>query len=164
MKKVILISSFFLFSFFTWSQELTTFVLVRHAEKAKDGTNDPRLTEEGLARASDLAALLEKQDISALYSTPYKRTQETLIPIAKATDMAIANYHPHSDEKWLETLVTKHTGGTVVISGHSNTIPNLSNMLLGEELFSQFDDSDYANLIIIVVTEVGNGKLVRLRF
>jgi hypothetical protein len=65
---------------------------------------------------------------------------------------------------WLSNLFSNHTGGTIVISGHSNTIPGLANLLLGSEKFGQFDDSEYNNLLVIVATEVGNGKLVRFNF
>ena len=146
------------------SQESTTFILVRHSEKAKDGTKNPPLNDDGKSRSINLAEMLSNQEINALYATPFKRTEETLQPIADRTDLQIMSYDPYSKDEWLESLLENHIGETIVISGHSNTIPGLANSLLGEEKFQQFDDSDYSNLLIIVADEIGKGKLVRLKF
>ncbi|MEQ9468611.1 MAG: phosphoglycerate mutase family protein [Ekhidna sp.] len=164
MKKLLLIALLLTFSTLAFAQDQTTFILVRHAEKADDGTRNPPLNEDGKVRANDLASLLANQEITGLYSTPFKRTEETLQPIAEAKDLEIMTYDPLAKDEWLKALADKHSGGTVVISGHSNTIPGLANALLGEETFEQFDESDYTNLIIIVTDEVGKGKLVRLKF
>lgn len=164
MKKQLLSILLLAFAIVLSAQEQTTFILVRHAEKAIDGTNNPPLSEAGLQRANDLAALLTEQEIDALYSTPFIRTEETLTPIGRDKGLEVKNYDPYAGASWLSEALKKHSGGTIVISGHSNTIPGLANALLGETKFQQFDDNDYSNLIIIVANEVGKGKLVRLRF
>lgn len=164
MKKLLLTALLFTFAIIIYAQDQTTFILVRHAEKANDGTRNPPLNEDGIKRSANLAEMLANQEITALYSTPFKRTQETLTPIAEAKGLKVQDYDPYAKGEWLTTLAEKHAGGTVVISGHSNTIPTLANALLGNETFSQFDESDYSNLIIIIANKVGNGKLVRLKF
>lgn len=164
MKKLILFNICLIFTLLIQAQSATTFILVRHAEKADDGTRNPPLNEMGQERASNLADMLSNQEITALFSTPFKRTQETLQSIASSKNLVIQDYDPASKKEWLETIINKHAGGTIVISGHSNTIPLLANELLGREVFQQFDESDYGNFIIIVTSQVGNGKLVRLKF
>lgn len=164
MKKLLLTTLLSLFVLAIYAQNQTTFILVRHAEKANDGTRNPPLNEDGKVRSANLAEMLANQEVTALYSTPFKRTQETLQPIADMKNIEVQSYDPYSKGEWLAMLAEEHAGGTVVISGHSNTIPVLANALLGKETFSQFDESDYSNLIIIVATEVGKGKLVRLKF
>ncbi|MEP1094066.1 MAG: phosphoglycerate mutase family protein [Cyclobacteriaceae bacterium] len=164
MKRFILLIAAFSIVSIVFAQDQTTFILVRHAEKADDGTRNPPLNEVGKERALNLAALLENQDIAALYSTPYKRTQETLQPLAQKKGLETSEYKPRAGADWLAKLYGDHSGGTVVIVGHSNTIPNLANHLLGNETFTQFDEKEYSNLIVIVGSEVGNGKLVRLSF
>ncbi|WP_436515084.1 phosphoglycerate mutase family protein [Ekhidna sp. To15] len=164
MKKLLLTTLLFSFAIIVFAQDQTTFILVRHAEKADDGTRNPPLNEDGKTRSANLAEMLVNQEIAGLYSTPFKRTQETLQPIASMKNLEVQDYDPYAKGEWLATLAEKHSGGTVVISGHSNTIPALANALLGSENFSQFDESDYSNLIIIVADEVGKGKLVRLKF
>ncbi|MEQ8905615.1 phosphoglycerate mutase family protein [Ekhidna sp.] len=164
MKKKLLTTFLLTCAITIYAQDQTTFILVRHAEKANDGTDNPPLTEAGLQRANDLAALLTNQEIDALYSTPFIRTETTLTPIGRDKGMEVKNYDPFAGAKWLSGALKKHAGGTIVICGHSNTIPELANALLGKERFQQFDDNDYSNLIIIVTSEVGKGKLVRLKF
>ncbi len=163
MKKV-LFSIFFVVSVLSYAQETTTFVLVRHAEKADDGTKNPPLTEEGVLRANRLLGLLESADISAIYSTDYYRTQQTVEPLAAKKDQDILSYGWKDPEGMLATMIEKHTGGIVIISGHSNTTPKVANILLGEDRLEQFDDGDYGNLLIVTVTELGKGRLLHLRF
>lgn len=164
MKKFNLIFAFIALSVSVFAQSQTTFILVRHAEKADDGTRNPPLNVVGKERATKLAYFLSKQEITALYSTPYKRTQETLQPLADKMSLQVQDYDPYSKGEWLAELYEKHAGNTVVISGHSNTIPSLANALIGSEVFAQFDEKEYSNLIIVVGTKVGEGKLLRLSF
>lgn len=164
MKKLLITPLLLLVVLLSYGQTPTTFILVRHAEKADDGTRNPPLNEMGEERAANLADILGEQEIAALYSTPYKRTQETLQPLADNMKLEVQDYNPNSKGEWLAELYKTHEGKTVVISGHSNTIPNLANALLGSETFQQFDEKEYSNLIIVVGTKVGEGKLVRLSY
>src|ERR1051325_8039693 len=67
---------------------VTVFV-VRHAEKGPE-VPDPSLTEAGQHRAAELARALTDAKITALYTTEFKRTQETLPPRAAPTGVAPA--------------------------------------------------------------------------
>ena len=163
MKKVFVVL-FLIASTPSWAQELTTYILVRHAEKVLDGTSDPALTKEGEDRANNLLALLEKTVITTIYSTNYKRTKKTVEPLAEAKKIKIITYNPKNLKKFYSRLIKNDSGGTIVISGHSNTTPALANLLLGEEKFKQFEDDDYGNLLIIVLDKNNNGQLLHLRF
>ena len=83
MKKLFVIL-LLLVSTLSWAQETTTFILVRHAEKASDGTSDPALTKAGAARANNILSLFQKTEITAIYSSNYKRTKMTVAPLAEA--------------------------------------------------------------------------------
>ena len=71
-----------------------TVFLVRHAEKSKDDPRDPSLSAAGQQRARRLAELLAQEKITHLFSTPLKRTQETLAPLARAK---VPIFHIHGD-------------------------------------------------------------------
>lgn len=142
---------------------ITTFILVRHAEKADDGTKDPPLTEEGSIRANDLVRLLIETKIDAIYSTPYKRTQETVKPIAEAKGLSVLSYEPMKGEV-MDSLLNVHSGGTVLVSGHSNTTPWVANYFLGSESFPNFEDSDYDNVMVLSIIEKGNAKVTWLNY
>ena len=163
MKKVIIILSLFV-STLTYAQEATTFILVRHAEKASDGTSDPALTEEGVDRANKILSIFQQSEITSIYSTNYKRTKMTVAPLAEAKKAEILIYDPKNLKEFSLKLLKDNSGGTVVISGHSNTTPTLANLLLGEEKFKQFDDSDYGNMLIITTSDNAKAKLLHLRY
>ena len=134
--------------------QITTFILVRHAEKADDGTKDPELSQDGKQRAARLAEMLTKTSIAAIYSTAYKRTRNTVAPLAGAKNLEILSYDPLKGEA-IDKMLMDHAGGTVVISGHSNTIPWTANYLTGKEDFKDFADNDYKNFLVVTVLKKG---------
>src|SRR5258706_13419316 len=80
-------------------EELTTFILLRHAEKAASQNgmtagNDPKLSDEGIKRAERLTELFSQTSIAAVYSTAYERTRGTVIPLAKAKSLEVQPYEP----------------------------------------------------------------------
>ena len=135
-------------------EQLTTFILVRHAEKADDGTKDPGLTDEGRIRATHLAEMLSKTSIQAIYSTSFKRTRNTVSPLAEAKGMEVLSYEPLKAHA-LDKMLADHAGGTVVISGHSNTIPWTANYLIGKDQLKDFADDDYKNFLVVTVMKKG---------
>jgi hypothetical protein len=64
--------------------ELPVIVVVRHANKAAEPTDDPPLTQAGLKRAEDLAQALRNAGVTAIITTELHRTRETAEPLAKA--------------------------------------------------------------------------------
>lgn len=144
-------------------EQLTTFVLIRHAEKASDGTRDPGLTAEGEARAERLMELFKNADLAAIYSTPYKRTRSTVAPLAKATSMEVKEYNPRGTS-FLNDIMKDHAGGTIVISGHSNTTPFVANALLGNDKFKQLDESEYNKIFVVTISELGKGTVTMLNY
>lgn len=162
--------SLFLFLFLSFSQvrdaqaqDFTTFILLRHAEVVDSEDSDPVLNEQGKSRAEQLAIYLEYTNLSAIYSTPYRRTRSTVQPLAESKGLAIIEYEPFAGDL-LDEMLAKHRGGIILISGHSNTTPELVNKLLGNDTMDQLSESDYDNLFIVTVTEIGKGKLVHLTY
>ncbi|GAA0893357.1 hypothetical protein GCM10009122_30360 [Fulvivirga kasyanovii] len=143
--------------------EITTLILVRHAEKAFDKEGDPVLTEQGEKRAAVLAETLEAVNIDAVYSTPFKRTRLTVEPVVKSKGLEIVDYNPFKLEDMIQTI-EESRGKTLLISGHSNTTPAILNMLLGEDKFGQLNESDYDNLYIVYYLAVGKAKVLQLQY
>lgn len=166
MKKLLFIF-FVAIGIHTQAQEskITTFILVRHSEKdLTQSTNDPDLSKEGHARVVKLVELFRNAQIDAVYSTEYKRTRQTVEPLAQPRSLPVMSYQPMIKED-VDLMLKKHVGQTVLVSGHSNTIPNLINYLLGEDKYKNFDDTDYGNVVIVSLTERGkNAKVTWLRF
>jgi len=69
-----------------------------------------------------------------------------------------------SDKDFLKKALQEFPGGTVLIVGHSNTIPRLANELAGQSDFSDLDDATYDNLFIASVPAEGKAVVLRMRF
>jgi len=141
----------------------TTFILVRHAEKAADGTDDPHLTFEGTIRAEELAYMLNHVQLTAVYSTPFHRCRETAQPTARRQAKDIRIYQPN-EQGFLDRVLQDHAGGNILIVGHSNTVPAMVNVLTRSEDFPWLHESIYDNLFIVSVVDKGNAKVTWLRF
>src|SRR6056297_667619 len=146
------------------NSDITTFVLVRHAEKVDDSA-DPDLSPEGYQRAERLTEMLRNITFDNIYSSDRIRTRETVRKIADQNSVDILLYEPHETEEEVERLLDSNMGKTVLVSGHSNTTPFFANELLGREHFEdKFDESDYGNLLIITINGDGESKLLHLRY
>lgn len=120
--------------FFSWgccAADSYNIYLVRHAEKLT-ASKDPALTDCGNKRAEQLASLLSKTNIKAIYSTDYQRTMQTASPFAKQQKMVITTYHPKDLEKLALQLAQKKENALIV--GHSNTTPMLVKLLTKQEV------------------------------
>jgi broad specificity phosphatase PhoE len=149
---------------FTGEQDpITTIFLVRHAEKVGDGSADPALTPAGAARADELVYILKHVKLDAIYSTPYLRTKQTVLPLAKEKGLRLILYKPR-EKDFLKKVLQEYSGGAVLIVGHSNTIPGLANELAGQSDFSDLDDAAYDNLFIACVPIEGKTVILRMRF
>jgi len=148
----------------TTSEEITTFILVRHAEKIDD-SHDPDLSPDGYERTDLLARMLQEITFDAVYSTPLIRTTETAKPIASKHNLEILEYDHRNPEAHAAEWREKYKGKTVLIAGHSNSTPMFANSLLGREHFKEkFDESDYGNLLIVTISAEDKAHLLHMRF
>jgi broad specificity phosphatase PhoE len=136
----------------------STIFIVRHAEKA-DSSENSDLSEAGRARAEALSKMLKNKNITAIYATEFKRTQQTAAPLAKALGLT-ATTLPAKDEGALVAKLRASTGNALVV-GHGNTIPDLIKQLGISEPIS-IGDNDYDNLFEIVLEQTP--KLMRLHY
>ncbi|MDN5214441.1 phosphoglycerate mutase family protein [Fulvivirgaceae bacterium BMA12] len=142
---------------------LTTLYLLRHAEKAKDGGEDPALNELGKQRAMRLMELLEEVDFKTIYATDFLRTKNTVAPLADSKNMSIEIYNAH-DKDFLQEILVENSNDNYLIVGHSNTIPGLVNYLTGKEDFQQLDENEYDKLFVVNLVELGVAKVQVLKF
>lgn len=147
---------------------VTTIVLVRHAEAVPDAGRDPSLSEAGQARAAALADAVKSANVSAVYSTQYQRTRLTGTPVAQAAGLAV-QVRPVEGETsayvaaLVKEVLAAHAGGTVVIVGHSNTVPELVKGFSGVHPGEIAHDS-YDRMFIVTTNAPGTGRLVRVRY
>jgi phosphohistidine phosphatase SixA len=135
-------------------------VVVRHAEKADNGTQDPDLTEAGRARAEALAETLARSKIGGLIATQYQRTQKTLSALAHRHNLDITVVPAESGEieAHIEAIAEKareaDTDGLLVIAGHSNTVGLIVEALAGD-VVSPIDESEYDRLFLLLPGDTG---------
>jgi len=144
----------------------TVVLLVRHAEKAAEPAADPPLTEGGKARAEALVAVTRGAGVNAIVTTQYDRTRSTAAPSAAALNITphVLNAGPLAQHaKAVAEQVKKHAGGTVLVVGHSNTIPAIIGAL-GATQPRDLCDSEYDALFVVVLGDTGPPRVVRSKF
>jgi len=141
----------------------TTVILVRHAEKADEPGADPALSPAGEARARALADALRDAKIAAVLTTPYKRTNLTAAPLAKAVGVApvvvpvsggLAGY----GKAVADMIRNDYAGRTVVVVGHANTIPAVI-MALGGPTVSDLCEGEYSTMYTLTLNGSAAPKL-----
>jgi broad specificity phosphatase PhoE len=142
--------------------EVTTFYLVRHAEK--DYGDDPILIKKGIERAERLKEILKNVDLAAVYSTDTKRTQSTAKPTADDHKLNIVSYRPSLLRELSDKLRSLYRGKTVLIVGHSNTTPAMANYLTDSDEHPRFSELDYTNLYIVTLPRIGAPDVQKLRY
>lgn len=123
--------------------------VVRHVEKLKG--KDPELSMAGQKRARALAALMANQPIDMLIATQFKRTQLTLEPLAQAKLLnltIVAAQRPLSHHVTQTINMAKSSSGSVIIAGHSNTVPMILTAL-GIKQPIELTESDYGDLFLL---------------
>ena len=141
------------------ASESTVVYLVRHAEKV-DNSRDPALSQSGLHRADLLADMLRDAGVTHLHTTDLERTRDTLRPLAKRLGLSLRFYSGGELESFAEWL--KDTPGRHLVSGHSNTTPQLVRLLGGES--SDMPDPEYDRLYIVTLDPTRPTTTVLIRF
>ena len=156
---ILIIFSFSISNSIAQTDNGTTLIFIRHAEKMQNDAPDPQLTEKGILQSRQWVDVLKNVNIDAIYSTKTKRTFSTVGPLSTARKLDVVVY----DEKTVDIkqLANVYKGQTILIVGHSNSTPKLVNSLLGTEKYPPIEDSDYNNLYIVTVVN-GVAKAVLL--
>src|SRR6266540_4538496 len=134
-------------------------VIVRHAEKAANGGNDPDLSSAGRARADALARILKDAGITAIFTSEFKRTQESAAPTATSTHVA-PTVVTAKDTAGLVAKLHQLNGNALVV-GHGDTISNIIKAL-GINSAINIPDADYSELLIVTLGD--KPQLFRLHY
>ncbi|WP_242927018.1 SixA phosphatase family protein [Pontibacter vulgaris] len=140
----------------------TIIYIVRHAEKdiSNPDNQDPDLTEAGKARVEAFRALMQGQQVDALFATKYIRTQNTLKPLADERNLAITQYEAHDFNGLKTQILTNYSGKTVVVAGHSNTLLPIIEAFGGKRPVSDISDHQYDYLFRLALAP-DNGIAVK---
>jgi len=150
--------------FATFSRPVTTIILVRHAEKNIEPNNpDPDLSPAGVERAQEIARVFGETGINAIYTTQYKRTQQTVKPLSDRTGVQAKLLEANQTDELVKQLQTTNRGQTIFIAGHNNTVPAIVSALSGEK-YPTIPESEYDNLYIVTIYRFGKARVVKMKY
>jgi len=143
---------------------VTTVIIVRHAEKNIEPNNpDPDLSPAGQARAQEIARMFGDSGVQAIYATQYKRTQQTVAPLASRLGLSVSTIDAKQSAELTRRILSSNRGQTVFIAGHNNTVPEIVNILSGEN-FPIIPESEYDNMFIVTMYRFGKAKVLKVKY
>lgn len=142
-----------------------TIILVRHAEKmvVPPENKDPDISVQGEARATEIARMFGGSGITAIYATQFKRTQQTVKPLAQRLRVPVTVVEAKKTSELVAQIRARAAGETIFIAGHNNTVPEII-AALGGPSFPIIPETDFDNLYILMIQADGVTKLVHLKY
>jgi broad specificity phosphatase PhoE len=166
----VMVLGFAIFAAWVWGTAgSTTVIVIRHGEKDLSvSVTDPPLSPAGEARAALLARMFGDANglgrVDAIYVSPALRNRLTAAPLAARLGIS-ANVAPADDPQGLaRRALREHSGGRVLIVGHSDTVPRIVAALSGNPKIPEIGDQEYGTMYIIAVPRIGNPNLLRLNY
>ena len=152
-----------LFGAWRWCGEETVVVLVRHADRAP-GQKTDELAAAGVARSRALAQALQKAGVSAVIVSDTNRTAQTAAPVAAASGITPIVLGA-KDFAAIAEAVWAHPGETVLVVGHSNTVPAIIAGLGGPQL-PDLGDNEFDDLFSLTVCRCSwrPARLLKLQY
>lgn len=144
--------------------QTTTVIVLRHAEKAVEPADDPSLSPRGLARAARLAELLGAASVSAVYASDTRRAQQTAAPLAARHRLPVTVRAGEDVDGLLGDIGARHAGRTVVVVGHSNTVPEIVAALTRGRRTVQVGEGDFGQVFVVTVTRFGPPTVTEFRY
>ena len=138
-----------------------TVIVVRHMEKLADAGDDPGLSPVGQRRAERVAELLAAAGVDAVFATQYRRTAETGLPLAERLSLPLHVYDARDTEQLLAEVDDTYRNGTVVVVGHSNTVPEIVEALSGEDIGAISEDR-YGDVYIVTRPKLGRASVTMI--
>jgi hypothetical protein len=149
------------------ARSTTVVIVVRHAEAEAAGNDpDPGLSLEGKERAARLARVLSKakpeRALDAVYATEFRRTQQTVAPIAETLGLPVTVVPASTWAKLAGRIHRDNRGQFVVVSGTATAIPVLIRALTSEEV--SVAEEEYDSMFIIFLPQISKPKVLKLRY
>ena len=142
----------------------TVVIVVRHAEKSSEGSRDPALSAMGQERARRLGSMLRDVGITAVYVSDTRRAKETAEPITASLGLVAETYPGREVAALIEQVLKSTAGRTVLVVGHSNTVPEMISLLTRGRESVVLRDDEYDAMFIVTIGHHEAPALLRLRY
>ena len=145
----------------------TRIFIVRHADRTDPPTDD--LLPLGVARANELKRMLFNAGADSIFSTDFVRTKKTVQPLANAKNLPVIIYS--TNENLLNRILKNSKGKTVLVAGHSNTVPEFITKCGCVPPFADIPSTQFDNLFLIILQKekINNSvstscKLIQMKY
>ena len=102
--------------------------------------------------------------VDAVFSTPFRRTEQTAKPDADALGLQINSYDAADTELFIEQLVKEYKGKIILVVGHSNTGPAMIGNRGASKNVPPIAENEYDNIYLVSIPWFGKTKTIRLRY
>jgi len=137
---------------------VTIVYIVRHAEKLNPQDPESPISTEGRARAVFLADRLKGENVTRIYATTKLRTQQTGAPLAQALGIEPVVLDPYALDDLVARIRSGDEGRTVLVVGHSNSIPDIVRRLSGQGI-EGIEENQYGRLFKVTISADGAAAL-----
>ena len=148
--------------------QASTVILVRHAEKAGP-SGDVDLSAAGQARAVALADALAAFPVQGIFTSQYKRTQQTAAPVAARFGLTPVAVPVQGGDARAQAAATAAAiralaaGSAALVVGHSNTVGLIVEALGGPKL-DDLCDGEYATMLVLDLSLPSAPRLLRVHY
>ena len=101
--------------------------------------------------------------INAIYATPFKRTQQTVKPLADRVGVSASVVDAKNTPELIRQILTTHRGQTIFVAGHNNTAPEIVKALGGGD-FPVIPENEFDNMYLVTVYRFGRAKVVKIKY
>jgi broad specificity phosphatase PhoE len=149
------------------SATTTVVVLARPVEKELGTIADPPLSPEGEQRSQRLAQMFGDASgvgrLDAIYVSDVRRAQQTAAPLAERLGKRPVVVPANDVKGTAARVMREHEGGTVLVIGSSNSVPQLLRELSGLEIAPVTED-EHDTLYVVSVPSFGRANVLRLKY
>lgn len=142
---------------------MRTILLVRHADiDLPPSSTDPTLNATGKERSEELAFIAGHAGVSTIFTSTFVRTIQTAAPLA--TRLGISTRVAPEAAALAREVLSGSLGDTILIAGHSNTVPPMIEALGVASPGPVIGERDFDNLYVVTATGAGEAELLCLKY
>jgi 2,3-bisphosphoglycerate-dependent phosphoglycerate mutase len=140
----------------------TTLILIRHGERDEPAAADQPLNGDGKDRARLLVHVLGQTGIKAIYTSTAIRTQQMAQPLA--TFLALIPIKEFDSPVEIKNhILLNHAGKTILVIGHSDSVPQLMNLFTGGHILD-IDNLKFDNMFVLTALNSGTAFVTKLKY